>query len=232
MRSASQLRGPAFEDLTARARIRDVALLHFAERGVEGATIRGIAADAGVSPGLVQHHYGSKEELRQACDAYVVDLVRRQAGQTLDERQLGDPAIVAAAYQTGALVMRYLARALVEDSPAAASLFDEMVALTQEYLATTGQFADDPTAARAHAAVFTAMKLGVSVFHDHLARVLSVDGPAVALYPAISRAMLDIVSPTFFSPERAVAARAGLEGYEQMLGGLSAAPIANRGARQ
>src|SRR6266498_396479 len=36
---------PAFDDLTARARIRDAALRLFAERGVDGATIPDITAD-------------------------------------------------------------------------------------------------------------------------------------------------------------------------------------------
>ena len=44
-------------DLTARARIRDAALRLFAERGVEGVTIREIAEAAGVSGGLVRHHF-------------------------------------------------------------------------------------------------------------------------------------------------------------------------------
>ncbi len=44
-------------DLTARARIREAALRHFAEEGYERATIRAIAATAGVSPGLVRHHF-------------------------------------------------------------------------------------------------------------------------------------------------------------------------------
>ena len=47
------------EDLTARARIRDAALALFAERGTDGATIRDIAKAAGVSGGLVRHHFGS-----------------------------------------------------------------------------------------------------------------------------------------------------------------------------
>src|SRR5699024_9797298 len=61
------------EDLTSRARIRDAALAQFAEHGTKGATIRGIAAAAGVSPGLVQHHFGSKDALRESCDKYVID---------------------------------------------------------------------------------------------------------------------------------------------------------------
>src|SRR3981081_2661998 len=113
----------AVDDLTARARIRDAALRHFAERGVDGTTIRGIAADAGVSAGLVQHHFGSKEELRAACDAYVMNTIRREAGQALDDQRLDDPTFIADAYATATPIMRYLARALVHGSPAAAALF-------------------------------------------------------------------------------------------------------------
>jgi AcrR family transcriptional regulator len=35
----------------------------FGEKGYAGATIRGIAADAGVNPALVHHFFGSKEQL-------------------------------------------------------------------------------------------------------------------------------------------------------------------------
>jgi hypothetical protein len=48
--SAGRPADMAYEDLTARARIRDAALLQFAERGVKGATIRSIA-EAGDAPG-------------------------------------------------------------------------------------------------------------------------------------------------------------------------------------
>lgn len=65
------------EDLTARARIRDAALRLFADHGVEGTTIRDIATDAGVSVGLVRHHFGSKDDLRTACDAYALDQMMR-----------------------------------------------------------------------------------------------------------------------------------------------------------
>uniref|UniRef100_UPI0013D78043 TetR/AcrR family transcriptional regulator n=1 Tax=Fodinicola feengrottensis TaxID=435914 RepID=UPI0013D78043 len=53
------------DDLTARARIRNAALRQFADKGVKGTTIRGVAEAAGVSPALVQHHFGSKEQLRE-----------------------------------------------------------------------------------------------------------------------------------------------------------------------
>ncbi|HEY0119288.1 MAG TPA: TetR family transcriptional regulator [Cellulomonas sp.] len=58
-------------DLTARARIRDAAIECFAEEGF-GASFRTIAKRASVSPGLITHHFGSKEALRAECDAEVL----------------------------------------------------------------------------------------------------------------------------------------------------------------
>jgi AcrR family transcriptional regulator len=222
MRSADQL--PAFEDLTARARIRDAALRQFAERGMDGATIRGIAADAGVSLGLVQHHYGSKQGLRAACDAYVLETIRGYAREVVDERRAGDPAFVEATYAGGPLLTRYLVRALLDDSPASAALFDEIVGLTEAYLTglsvstasrdgTAG--ADDPADVRARAAVLTAMKLGVGVFQDQLARVLGERDLVRDAYPRIARATLDLLSPRAVDPQLAAAARAGLDRYRQ-----------------
>ena len=39
------------------------ARAQFAEKGFDGATIRGIAAEAGVDPALVHHYFGSKDKL-------------------------------------------------------------------------------------------------------------------------------------------------------------------------
>ncbi len=58
-------------DLTARARIRDAAVACFAEEGFD-ASFRTIAKRAGVSPGLITHHFGSKEALRAECDTEVL----------------------------------------------------------------------------------------------------------------------------------------------------------------
>jgi AcrR family transcriptional regulator len=46
-----------------REAILEAARRRFAEHGFDGATIRGIALDAGVDPALVHHFYGSKEKL-------------------------------------------------------------------------------------------------------------------------------------------------------------------------
>lgn len=65
-------------DRTTSARIRDAALVRFAEDGFAAATVRAIAADAGVSPGLVIHHFGSKEGLQRACEDYLLAVVEQK----------------------------------------------------------------------------------------------------------------------------------------------------------
>jgi AcrR family transcriptional regulator len=50
-----------------REAILEAARRRFGEQGYDGATIRGIAADAGVNPALVHHFHGTKEHLFAAA---------------------------------------------------------------------------------------------------------------------------------------------------------------------
>src|SRR6266568_7430819 len=54
-------------DSGTRQAILDAARQRFANHGYTGATIRDIAADAGVGPALVHHFYGTKERLFAAA---------------------------------------------------------------------------------------------------------------------------------------------------------------------
>ncbi|MBD8079718.1 TetR/AcrR family transcriptional regulator [Cellulosimicrobium arenosum] len=74
-RTASPRQTGTERDLTTRARIRDAAIERFARDGF-GAPLRTIATDADVSAALVLHHFGSKDGLREACDAHVLATVR------------------------------------------------------------------------------------------------------------------------------------------------------------
>lgn len=87
-------------DLTARARIRDAAIACFAEHGFE-TPYRTIAQRAGVSPGLITHHFGSKQALRAECDAEVLRRYR-----ALKASSVADPS-------------GYLFKHLAEPGPAA-----------------------------------------------------------------------------------------------------------------
>lgn len=182
------------EDLTARARIRDAALVQFAEHGAKGPTMKGVADAAGVSTGLVQHHFGTKEELRKACDEAVVELFRRQLSKSAAEGKLGDPGGMAALMETSPPVARYLARAMADGTPAAAAIVDELMDGAEEFLTGTwpDRFPAGSPQARNAAAVMATMHGGTIVLHGHLARRTGtnpLDGTDPTL---IGRAMFDV----------------------------------------
>lgn len=164
---------PHFEDLTARARIRDSAVRLFAERGFEGTTIREIAAAAGVSGGLVRHHFGSKEDLRAVCDSYALDQMMRIKEQAVLEGKVADPGFVSAAQPALLVLFRYLARAMVDSSPSADRMFEAMVALCERWLEEhhEGPIADP----RAYSAVLVAMETGALAMSAQLSRALGAD---------------------------------------------------------
>jgi AcrR family transcriptional regulator len=126
----------ATSDLTGYARIRNAALAGFARDGVKATSIRAVAERAGVSPGLVQHHFSTKAGLRDAVNAHVVALVSSSfadmpaavPGANLFE-ELGERVTRLVGQQPEAL--RYAARAIVEDDEAALDLFDSFVAIAR-----------------------------------------------------------------------------------------------------
>ena len=65
-------RRPGNPDVTKRA-ILEAARAVFGESGFERATIRSIAARAGVDPALVHHHFGAKQDLFVAAHELQVD---------------------------------------------------------------------------------------------------------------------------------------------------------------
>lgn len=59
------------------------ALEIVAEGGVQAATVRAIAAKAGVTPGLIRHYFSSKEDLTRAAYLRVMDQMTRQTASAL-----------------------------------------------------------------------------------------------------------------------------------------------------
>jgi AcrR family transcriptional regulator len=78
-------------DSGTREAILDAARTRFAELGYDAATIRGIAADAGVDPALVHHFYGTKEKLFVAAMRFPI-VPSEVIGQiaSLDRGALGE----------------------------------------------------------------------------------------------------------------------------------------------
>jgi AcrR family transcriptional regulator len=199
--SSPHARSP--EDLTARARIRDAALQLFAERGIAGATIRDIAAAAGVSSGLVRHHFGSKEALRDACDAYAMERSNQLREELLVDGRLTDPAAVVAVHPQAVLLQRYLMNSLMDGSATAEAMFESMVRLGEEWL--TYRKVPSPDL-RAYAAVLCAMQMGVFLMHDQLSRALGVDVYTPEGHARMNTGFVDVFSYPLFTAEETAAA--------------------------
>lgn len=121
------------DDLTTRARIRDAAITVFGQEGF-GVGVRAIAAAAGVSPGLVMHHFGSKDGLREACDAWVRETVWTAKMQYIENPTPGSLMEQLGRIEDFAPLMAYLVRSFQVGGPLTRTFFEHMVEDTERYL--------------------------------------------------------------------------------------------------
>ncbi|MDK3017209.1 TetR/AcrR family transcriptional regulator [Pseudodonghicola flavimaris] len=84
-------RAPSQRSLQTREKILDAAERVFAERGFDGASIRDIAAAAGVQAGLVHHHGGSKEALFARTVARRAETLSQLRLDALENRRAAGP---------------------------------------------------------------------------------------------------------------------------------------------
>ena len=120
-------------DLTAAARIRDAAIDQFGQHGFE-VGVRAIAGAAGVSPGLVIHHFGSKDGLRAACDEHVAESIRQSKSESL---QTHDPAAwftAIAEIEEFAPMMAYLVRTMQTGGELARTMWRTMIDNAEQYM--------------------------------------------------------------------------------------------------
>ncbi len=174
------------DDRTTKARIRDEAIASIAEHGINGTTARKVASQAGVSPGLVIHHFGSMEGLRSACDQYVSDTIREFKEQTMSGGPTLDVLAALRDAPNGPL-MGYLAQVLADDSPAVANLVDDLVNDAEDYIqqGVESGILQPSRDLRGRAVVLTLWSLGTLVLHQHLRRLLGVDltDPEILMNP-------------------------------------------------
>lgn len=125
-------------DLTARARLRDAAIETFGEDGFD-ASVRAIAARAGVSAALVIHHFGSKEKLRAVCDEHVAALVAELKIDSVGASANAGPGTTLlsqlATMDSYAWLVGYIMQSFLGGGPLAAHLFELMVADAEGYIA-------------------------------------------------------------------------------------------------
>jgi TetR/AcrR family transcriptional regulator, regulator of cefoperazone and chloramphenicol sensitivity len=120
----------AHDDLKAAAVIREAAMRLFAERGAAAVTVREIAAAAGVSAGLVMHHYGSKDGLKDAVDRRALAFFEEMIGELARiGEQRGSASLAelfAARLEREPVMVDYVRRLLLDGGEAADALFAKL----------------------------------------------------------------------------------------------------------
>lgn len=123
-------REPIEDQSPGRQALVRAGLKLFAERGFAAASVRDLAAEAGVSLGLVRAHFGSKDGLRRAVDAHALEAVRELYDTILEgESLLSLETAVRVAVDWVALnrpVMTYVRTALFERTAGSQALFDQV----------------------------------------------------------------------------------------------------------
>lgn len=132
---------PPAEDLTAKARIRNAALALYARFGEDATSMRAIAHEAGVTGGLVVHHFGSKDGLRDAVEQHVVELFagaieRAEAPQDpRDIARVRDKS-VGEMLEANPAVVGYLRRAVLDATGHRGRILELLTELTAQQVAS------------------------------------------------------------------------------------------------
>jgi len=163
----------------ARDRLRDAAIETFARLGLH-APVRQIAADAGVTAGLVTHHFGSRARLRTECDDEVARRIRalKEDGMARSpEQQL---AMIGELDESGS-TMSYTLRLVREGGPAGRAFLERLIDDAHAYLqegvnAGLIRPSRDP---RMRARYLVASQLGGVLLQADLLGLDLADGPAL-----------------------------------------------------
>jgi AcrR family transcriptional regulator len=193
---------PQSDDRSTRAKIRDAALSLFGEQGFRETTVRQIAQRAGVSPGLVVHHFGSKDGLRDAVDDHLADGIRNDKFATITGSMAMDAEASRQALVEHEAAFAYLSRALTEGTEVGTHLYDRLLGDAVDYLRAAEVAGlihptKDPVA---RAAALLNAGLAQTLLRHHLQRVLGVEEVDALL--RVSAPMLDVYTDGLFTDSR------------------------------
>jgi len=192
------------EDLSSRARLRDAAVRLFAERGVAGTSVRDIAEAAGVTAGLITHHFGSKERLKAAVDELMIEVFTAPLTAPSDLSSPTAEGVAEALAHTMAAhpdLRAYLRRSFLENDPASGEVFDRFVELLRERLAemqAAGMLRADLDLDWAPLQVLF-LHFGPLLLGPAVERILNIDSYADDVIRRRSRAHLELVNRGFLS---------------------------------
>lgn len=195
----------AKDDLRAAAVIRETAMRLFAERGAAAVTVREIAAAAGVSPGLVMHHYGSKDGLKGAVDHHAVAFFEDMLGEFARLGEDGGSASLAELFasrlESEPAMIDYIRRLLVDGGEAASGLFAKLLDVTEagmRALAAAGVVRPAPDE-RIRTAFLLANDLSLVLLRRQIAQAVGFDPLTREGLGTWSAAVLDVYTSGVFT---------------------------------
>lgn len=189
-----------------KTRLIKVAMAMFAERGFDGVTVRDISAEAGVSVGLINHHFGSKEGLREAVDVYFIsqfeEVVTEQRPRPEETKSRGLDAIVdwtedwiGRHIGDWDVSKAYMRRALLDGSEWGESLFFrfyQVVRTTVDRADADGRLREDVDRLWLPLLIMY-MELGTLLLEPYVEKVLGRSGFDRELWKRRHRAYVDLI---------------------------------------
>lgn len=171
-----------------RAEMMRAAAACLAEDGVGAATVRAVAARAGVTPGLIRHHFGGIDGLIAAT--------YRHVGATVSEA-------IDAALATAPAEPRARLTAFVQASFAPPLLDGDLLAT---WLAFWGRVRRDPEIRALHGEIYSAYRARLAgMLAAAAGRPIDADRAALALTALLDGLWLELcLDPSTFSAEEAV----------------------------
>ena len=190
-------------DPNGRRRLLTCSMILFAEKGFDGVTVRDIARAADVSVGLLNHHFGSKEGLRQAVDNHVIQQFEEVISDVNAPAAAGGEALynwlegwIGRHSQEWENTVVYMRRALLEDSDWGGQLFQRFYQIARtsiDRMDANGSIR--PEVDRLWLPfLFVYLELGTLLLAPHIQRVLGKSGFDRDLWRRRYKAYLDLIA--------------------------------------
>src|SRR5262249_24962578 len=144
--------------------------------------------------------------LREVCDAYALDRLVKIKEELVFEGKMTSPTFLPSVHPTVVLLWKYVTRALLDGSPAAAGLFDDMVDMTEQWI---DKFElNVPDDKRAFAAILVGMQTGLLAMHEHVSRAMGIDVFTTQGHLRMTGALVDFYTRPLIDDELTAKVRA------------------------
>lgn len=186
-------------------RLIKVAMRLFADKGYDGITVRDISAAADVSVGLINHHFGSKEGLREAVDKFFIQQFEEVLFEERPKPATEDEGLELSVEFTENWINRhiddwdltkaYMRRALLEGSDWGAGLFErfyQVVRTSMDRMDADGNIRADVDRLWLPLLVLY-MELGTLLLEPYVDRVLGKSGFERQLWRRRHKAYIDLL---------------------------------------